>query len=67
MNADGQGVGRLSQSWSQAPYTWSPDGQWIVYAKDFFSSATLYIMDSFGVNSTAIAGNNTGFHPVWRP
>ncbi len=67
MDADGQGVGKLSNSWGQAPYTWSADGQWIVYTKDFFNTATLYIMDSFGVNSAPLADNNIGFHPVWRP
>ena len=67
MDADGQGIGRLSDSWGQAPYAWSPDGRWIVYTKGFFSTATLYIMDSFGVNSAALAENNIGFHPAWRP
>ncbi len=67
MDADGKGVGRLTQSWGQAPYTWSPDGRWIVYTKDFISMATLYIMDAYGVNTIPLADNNIGFYPVWRP
>ncbi|NIS81295.1 MAG: hypothetical protein GTO14_14075 [Anaerolineales bacterium] len=67
MRSDGSGVGRLSTWWGTPPYTWSPDGQWIVYTHDFGSIATLHIMDAQGFNDQPLMEDNAGRHPVWRP
>ncbi len=67
MNADGSGIGRLSQTWGRSPYAWSPDGRWIIYTEGFGSGAELLVMDSYGLNSMPLAEDNIGFHPVWRP
>jgi len=67
MNADGSGIGRLSQSWGSPPYAWSPDGRWILYTEGFGSGAELQVMDSYGLDSMPLADDNIGFHPLWRP
>ncbi len=67
MNADGSGIGRLSQTWGSPPYAWSPDGRWIIYTEGFGSGAELHVMDSYGLESMPLADDKIGSHPLWRP
>ncbi len=67
MKADGSGIGRLSEVWGSPPFSWSPDGQWIVYTQGFYSGAELYMMDSQGFNVRPLMEDNLGLHPQWRP
>ena len=67
MNADGSGIGRLSQKIGVPPYAWSPDGRWIIFTVGFGSGTELYVMDSYGLDSMPLADDNIGFHPLWRP
>jgi photosystem II stability/assembly factor-like uncharacterized protein len=67
MNADGSGIGRLSQTWGSPPYAWSPDGLWIIYTEGFGNGSELLVMDSYGLDSMPLADDNIGFHPLWRP
>ncbi len=67
MRADGSGIGSLSEVWGMPPYTWSPDGQWIIYTQSFGTDTKLYIMDNQGFNVSPLMEDNGGLHPLWRP
>jgi len=68
VNADGTGMTNLSQDptgTSSLP-RWSPDGTKIIFISSQDDSASIYVMDADGTNTTRLT-NSFDDAPVWSP
>jgi TolB protein len=49
------------------PFSWSPDGAWVVFVSTRTGSAQLYVMDATGVNAQPITSEGENASPAWSP
>ncbi len=46
---------------------WSPDGEWIAFARGIGSISDILLIDTHGTRETRLTTDGTSYHPTWSP